>query len=105
GDKFLYLLDYLDLVKKERVILDNESEVIKIFNKLRNKNKLAHGYTEVESRILDGMYFELEKVIFSDENVKLYYSEIGSIIAGGDDLFFLIRNFLLDNAYLKKLAL
>lgn len=104
-DSYLYLLDYMEMVKKERVISDHEVTTVRSLNKLRNESKLAHGYSEpVFSEF--NLIFETIKIVMSnDADVKKIHSEILNSLSLPDSIHKTVKNFLLDKLYVKKLAL
>lgn len=104
-DSYLYLLDYMELVKKERVVSEVEELSLRKLNKLRNTSKLAHGYSEPMLDDFDVIILQIKKIIISDEDASSSYNDILRVLTLPQSIYKLILSFLFDKAYIKKLAL
>ncbi|HCG7909328.1 TPA: hypothetical protein NJ874_002179 [Vibrio parahaemolyticus] len=105
GDKYLYLLDYLDMVKKERAISSEEEKSIRELNTIRNESKLAHGYFEPSTEQFDTIFSIIKKVMANDYVFVEYYQSLNESLEIPYNIYSLIENFLIEKSYLKKLAL
>ena len=102
GDKFIYLVDYMALVLKDRSLTDEEIGAVKDLNVLRNESKFAHGYKIVSYDNYTNMYEIIEKIILNDALAKEHLLRLYRIIQMPSNIYMLLQGYLESNNIIEK---
>jgi hypothetical protein len=101
GDKHTYLLDYLEMVKKERAVTDDEKETFIQINKLRNTCKYTHGYITISQDNFDDYYTKAKNYLLDDDRIRKYYAKFKKIFHL-EPVHELLYQYLSSNHYIER---
>lgn len=101
GDKHTYLLDYLEMVKKERAVTDDEKETFTQINKLRNTCKYTHGYTTISQDNFDDYYTKAKNYLLDDVRIRKHYAKFKKIFHL-ESVHELLYQYLRSNHYIER---